>query len=77
MGAWLGFHDGDAPLMAKLAVHDPGQDLYIFVNREGIKMRQISGSELRGLIAADLVDVLETRSSFRGEVKRARERDDD
>lgn len=76
MGAWLVFHDGDAPLMAKLAVHDPEQDLYIFVNREGIKMRQLSGNELRRLIAADLVDVLETRTSFRGEVRRAREGDD-
>jgi hypothetical protein len=76
MGAWLVFHDGDAPLMAKLAVHDPEQDLYIFVNREGIKMRQLSGNELRRLMAANLVDVLETRTSFRGEVRRAREGDD-
>ena len=43
MGAWLGFHDGETPLMAKLAVHDPGSDTYIFVNRQGIKMREIGG----------------------------------
>ena len=52
MGTWLGFHDGDAPLMAKLAVHDPELNLYIFVNREGIKMRQLNQQELIALRAA-------------------------
>ena len=76
MGSWLGFHDGEAPLMAKLAVHDPEQDSYIFVNRQGIKMRQISGAELQALIEEGLVDILETRSSFRAEVGEARMRDE-
>ncbi len=77
MGAWLGFHDGEAPLMARLAVHDPEQDLYIFVNRTGIKLRQLTGDELRRLVEQDLVDVLETRSTFRANVNRVRELGDD
>ena len=72
MGAWLGFHDGDTPLMAKLAVHDREQDQYIFVNREGIKMRQLSKPELLKLMDAGLVDILQTNSNFRDEVTQAR-----
>ena len=74
MGAWLGFHDGDTPLMAKLAVHDREQDQYIFVNREGIKMRQLSKLELLKLMDSGLVDILQTNSNFRDEVTQARNR---
>ncbi|WOJ92032.1 DUF1631 family protein [Congregibacter variabilis] len=73
MGAWLGFHDGETPIMAKLAVFDPRRDNYIFVNRKGIAMRELSRSELRALMDQGLVDILETRSYFRDEVERARE----
>ncbi|WP_439102310.1 DUF1631 family protein [Congregibacter sp.] len=73
MGAWLGFHDGETPIMAKLAVFDPRRDNYIFVNRKGIALRELSRSELRTLIDQGLVDILETRSYFRDEVERARE----
>ncbi|EED31568.1 hypothetical protein NOR53_3348 [gamma proteobacterium NOR5-3] len=73
MGAWLGFHDGETPIMAKLAVFDPRRDNYIFVNRKGIAMRELSRSELRALMDQGLVDILETRSYFRDEVQRARE----
>ncbi len=72
MGAWLGFHDGEKPLMAKLAAHDKENDNYIFVNREGIKMRQLSKSELRGLMDRGLVEVLEAHSNFKDEDTRAR-----
>ncbi|MEH6568310.1 MAG: DUF1631 family protein [Halioglobus sp.] len=64
MGTWLGFHDGDTPLMAKLAVHDREQDSYIFVNREGIKMRSLNKRELLSLMENSLVDILEARSNF-------------
>ena len=74
MGAWLGFHDGDTPLMAKLAVHDPEEDIYIFVNRSGIKMRQISGAALRALVSRGLVDILQTTSNFREEVNDVRKK---
>jgi hypothetical protein len=77
MGAWLGFHDGETPIMAKLAVYDPRRDNYIFVNRRGIALRELSRSELLALIDDGLVDILETRSYFRDEVRRARERRDD
>jgi len=77
MGAWLGFHDGETPLMAKLAVHDPGSDTYIFVNRQGIKMREIGGEELADLVSRGLVDILQTHSSFRRDVDAARRELDD
>jgi chemotaxis protein histidine kinase CheA len=72
MGTWLGFHDGDTPLMAKLAVHDTVQDSFIFVNREGIKMRSLNKRELFSLINNNLVEILEARSNFREQVTRAR-----
>jgi hypothetical protein len=72
-GAWLGFHDGETPLLAKLAVHDREMDHYIFVNRNGIKMRQLNREELLKLIDQSLVDILETRSSFRDEISRVKQ----
>jgi uncharacterized protein DUF1631 len=77
MGAWLGFHDGDTPLLAKLAVHDREQDSYTFVNRSGIKMRQLSTQQLALLIERGLVEVLETRSRFRDEISRARQQSEE
>ncbi|MEH6608623.1 MAG: DUF1631 family protein [Halioglobus sp.] len=72
MGTWLGFHDGETPIMAKLAVHDRKLNSYIFVNREGIKLRQHTREELSELFDQGLVDILETHSNFREEVDRAR-----
>lgn len=72
MGAWLGFHDGETPLMARLAVYDLEEDQYIFVNRQGVKMRQVSRMELLSLIDNGLVDILETNSNFREEVAEVR-----
>jgi hypothetical protein len=72
MGTWLGFHDGETPIMAKLAVHDRKLNSYIFVNREGIKLRQHTKEELTQLIEHGVVDILETRSNFREDVDRAR-----
>jgi len=74
MGAWLGFHDGDTPLMARLAVYDLENDYYIFVNRKGVKMRQVSRLELFDLIDNGLVDILETNSNFRDEVTEVRKK---
>lgn len=75
MGAWLGFHDGETPIMAKLAVFDPRRDNYIFVNRKGIALRELNRAELLELMDRGLVDILETRSYFRDEVERARGKD--
>lgn len=72
MGAWLGFHDGETPLMARLAVYDIEDDYYIFVNRQGVKMRQVRRLELLQLIDDGLVDILETKSNFRDEVTEVR-----
>lgn len=77
MGTWLGFHDGDTPLLAKLAVHDREQNNYIFVNRSGIKMRQLNSQELSALMESGMVDVLETRSSFREEISRKKQHSED
>ncbi|MFT7285933.1 MAG: hypothetical protein ACI87W_000036 [Halieaceae bacterium] len=75
MGAWLGFHDGETPMMAKLAVFDPRRDNYIFVNRKGIALRELSRGELLALMDRGLVDILETHSYFRDEVERVRGED--
>jgi Protein of unknown function (DUF1631) len=72
MGAWLGFHDGETPLMARLAVHDPEDGYYIFVNRNGVKMRQVSSQELHKLIDDGLVEILEANSNFRDVVTEVR-----
>ena len=77
MGAWLGFHDDDTPMMAKLAVHDRQQDNYIFVNREGIKMRELSKRQLIELIDNGPVDILQTESNFRDKVTRARHKSEE
>jgi ribosomal protein S2 len=71
MGAWLGFHDGDKPLMAKLAVHDREKDNYIFVNRKGIKILQLSKEVLLQMMDDGLVDILQTNSTFRDRVTQA------
>jgi hypothetical protein len=74
MGAWLGFHDGDKPLMAKLAVHDREKDNYIFVNRQGIKMLQLSKQVLLQMMDDGLVDILQTNSTFKDKVTQAQRR---
>jgi hypothetical protein len=68
IGTWLGFHDGEAPMMARLAAHDPDADSFLFVNRAGVKLREISAGELLALIDAGQVDILEARSTFREQV---------
>ena len=75
IGAWLGFHDGETPLLAKVALHDPTSDMYVFVNREGVKIREISRTQLLELMQQDLVDIIETRSSFRNQVSHIRDPD--
>jgi hypothetical protein len=58
MGTWIGFHDSESPLMARLAVHDPESDHYIFVNRAGKKMREMSGITLVALLENGQADIL-------------------
>ena len=72
MGTWLGFHDGDAPLMAKLAAHDLEGDFYIFVNRKGVKVRQLTTLKLLDLIDRGMIDIVETSSNFREKVTEVR-----
>lgn len=74
LGTWLGFHDVDPPLLARLAMHDPVRRLIIFVNRKGIELRRLEESQYLALIRDGMVDILETRSNFRQEVERARRR---
>ena len=64
MGTWMGFHDRDPPLMAKVAVRDLEKDSYIFTNREGIKLRELTVPQLIALIDRDMVDILERKSKF-------------
>ena len=65
IGTWLGFHDREPPIMARVAVRDLNKDSYIFTNREGIKLRELTVPQLGTLIERDMVDVLERKTSFR------------
>lgn len=67
---WLGFRDGDGEdvVLARLAVHDREQNNYIFVDRHGMKVRELSSSELLLILSRGLMDILEARSRFRDEV---------
>lgn len=65
MGTWMGFHDRDPPLMARVAVRDLEKDSYIFTNREGIKLRELTVAQLIALIDRDMVDILERKTNFR------------
>lgn len=76
MGIWLGFHDRETPLMARFAVHDPEEDNFIFVNRRGIKLRQLSKNELLRLIDDDMVEILQRSSDFRDEVSEIKKKQD-
>jgi hypothetical protein len=70
-GTWLGFRDGDEAVLARLAVYDRERNHYTFVDRYGVKLRQLAGRELLLLFARGLTDILETRPTFRDEVRRA------
>ena len=72
MGTWMGFHDRDPPLMAKVAVRDLEKDSYIFTNREGIKLRELTVPQLVALIDRDMVDILERKTNFRDAVNQMR-----
>ena len=65
IGTWLGFHDREPPIMAKVAVRDLDKDSYIFTNRDGIKLRELTVPQLVTLIERDMVDILERKTSFR------------
>jgi hypothetical protein len=65
IGTWLGFHDREPPIMARVAVRDLDKDSYIFTNREGIKLRELTVPQLVTLIERDMVDLLERKTSFR------------
>ena len=76
MGTWMGFHDREPPMMAKVAVRDLEKDSYIFTNRDGIKLRELTVAQLIALIDRDMVDILERKSNFRDTVNQMR-RDQD
>ena len=61
IGVWLGFHDQDISTMAKLAVYDRENDRYIFANKQGYLVRQLSTPDLLQLIESELVDIIERR----------------
>ena len=65
IGTWLGFHDREPPIMARVAVRDLDKDSYIFTNRDGIKLRELTVPQLVTLVERDMVDILERRTSFR------------
>jgi len=74
MGTWLGFHDVDPPLLAKLALHDKVRRLLIFVNRKGMEQRRLGEDEYLELLQSGQVDIMEAKNNFREQVERARRR---
>lgn len=74
---WLGFHDEEMPMMARLAVHDPVSDKFIFVNRKGIKLRELTKAQLLSLIDDDLVEILQRSADFRDRLLDMRRNYDD
>jgi len=76
MGTWLGFHDREPPLMAKVAVRDPEKDSYIFTNRAGVKLRELTVNQLLALIDRDMVDILERKSGFKDAIKQMSQEQD-
>jgi hypothetical protein len=68
MGTWLGFHDAEKPMMGRLAVHDPVEDQFVFVNRKGFKLRSLTHAQLLELIDDGLVDILQRSSNLRDQV---------
>lgn len=68
MGTWLGFHDRDPPLMARVVACDLEKNSYIFTNRDGIKTRELTVPQLVALIDREMVDILERKTNFRESV---------
>jgi hypothetical protein len=70
---WLGFRDGDGEelILARLAVYNRQKNDYIFVDRHGMKVRQLSAKELLIIMTRGLTDILEARSRFKDEVIQA------
>jgi hypothetical protein len=50
--------------MAKIVACDLEKNSYIFTNREGIKMRELTVPQLVALIDRDMIDILERRTNF-------------
>lgn len=71
--SWLGFRDGDGEevVLARLAVYNRQEDQYLFVDRYGMKVRQLNSRELLLILSRGLIDILEARSRFRDEVAQA------
>jgi len=61
-------------MMAKLAVHDRQNENFIFVDREGIRLRDVTRGELLALVEQDKIEILETRVSFKDLLAEAREK---
>jgi len=59
--------------MAKVAVRDLEKDSYIFTNREGIKLRELTVAQLIALIDRDMVDILDRKTNFRDTVAQMRQ----
>ncbi len=76
MGTWMGFHDREPPLLARVAVRDLEKDSYIFTNREGIKLRELTVAQLIALIDRDMVDILERKTNFRDTINQMRQDQD-
>ena len=60
-------------MMARVAVRDMEKDSYIFTNRDGIKLRELTVAQLIALIDRDMVDILDRTTNFKDTVAQMRQ----
>ena len=60
-------------MMARVAVRDVEKDSYIFTNRDGIKLREVTVAQLIALIDRDMVDILDRTTNFKDTVAQMRQ----
>ncbi len=59
LGSWLGFNDSGQAVTAKLAAHDRERGVYIFVDRAGNPLRELSKKDLQDLLDRGQIDLLQ------------------
>jgi hypothetical protein len=64
IGDWICFNDGEQEQSCRLVVHVDSQDLYLFVNEQGVRQREFRGEELSALFKSGDCNVLLQGSQF-------------
>jgi len=64
VGDWVVFSDTDPARMCKLAVRIFSRDMYLFVNTQGKREREMNLAEYAALVAAGQVEYIEDETRF-------------